>query len=206
VIDAARFPRYARQRTENVVGEADHCRNMEMQANRFPHLPLLVVAIAVILSSSAGIAAIMAWIPTPAERPGESLARGPLSTALAEPVAVRARAAPIKLDGDVRAKAKAKCIGCGVIVSMRDTDPLDEGTRLDAARESVAGHTTRARQRSPQRYEMTIRLTDGSHRVFNEASPIRARPGGRVVVIEGVDPSKILHSPWWLTREYDFAP
>jgi hypothetical protein len=42
---------------------------------------------------------------------------------------------------------------------------------------------------SAGRYEITIRLADRSNRVINRASPASWRPGERVIVIDGANPS-----------------
>lgn len=79
---------------------------------------------------------------------------------------------------------KAKCAGCGVIVSMRDIELRDDSTGFDAA-----GDPDETRVKSTKSHELTIRLADGSSRVITEASPARWRLGERVIVIDGASSS-----------------
>jgi len=53
----------------------------------------------------------------------------------------------------------------------------------------VAGNPGETRVESTRSYEITVRLADGSSRVINDAKPARWRPGERVIVIEGANPS-----------------
>ena len=70
-----------------------------------------------------------------------------------------------------------KCPECGMVVSMREIEAHGE----DAAHDGAAATT-------PPRYEIIVRLADGSERVIREANPARWRVGERVVVIADTDP------------------
>jgi hypothetical protein len=71
---------------------------------------------------------------------------------------------------------KAKCGGCGAVVSMREIRPTDVTDRPDA--ESA--------MQSAAYYEFVIRMPDGSNRVVTGANPEAWREGERVTVIDRV--------------------
>jgi hypothetical protein len=155
---------------------------MNTQANTSRYLPLLSVGIAVILFSTAGIAAIMGWLPASIDDSGDILALDNLPVASAKPLAVTAQTAPGKVAGDAR--AKGRCAECGVIVSTREINTRDAGAGLDAS-----GDQDELRVTSARRYEITIRMADRSSRVINHASLASWRSGERVIVIDGANPS-----------------
>ena len=159
---------------------------MNTQANKSRYLPRLVVAIAVILSSSAGIAAIMGWLPASTGGSGDVLALD-FPVASAKPVAVTTQTASGLAAGGAR--AKGRCAECGVIVSTREIDAHDDDGGLDAAGGAVARSQDEPGVKSARRYEITIRLADRSSRVLHHASPASWRPGERVIVIDGTNPS-----------------
>ena len=161
---------------------------MKTQSTKFRYLPRLIVGIAVVLSSTVGIAAIMGWLPASTDGSGGILALDNLPVASANPVAVTARTAPGQLAGG-DARAKGRCAECGVIVSTREIDARGEGAGFDASGGAVAGNHNELRVTSARRYEITIRLADRSTRVINHASPASWRPGERVIVIDGANPS-----------------
>jgi hypothetical protein len=72
---------------------------MNTQANKSRYLPLLIVGIAVILFSTAGIAAIMGWLPASTDGSGDTLAPDDLPGLSAKPVAVTAQTAPVQVEG-----------------------------------------------------------------------------------------------------------
>lgn len=155
---------------------------MKTRDYRSPYLPLLIVGIVVILFSTATIAAIMGWLPASTGGSGDILALDDLPGASAKPVALTAQTAPGQAAGEAR--AKGRCAECGVIVSTRQIDARDEGAGLDAS-----GDQDKRRVTSARRYEITIRLADRSSRVISFASPASWRPGERVIVIDGANPS-----------------
>jgi hypothetical protein len=53
----------------------------------------------------------------------------------------------------------------------------------------MAGTPDETRAGSARSYEITVRLADGSRRVIDHASPANWRPGERVIVIDGANPS-----------------
>lgn len=159
---------------------------MKTQANRSPYLPPLIVGIAVILFSTAGIARMMGWGPNATDDSGDILELDILPVARAQPVAVRAQTGPGEAAGNAR--AKGRCAECGVIVSVREIDARDEGAGPGATSGAVAGNQDELPVTS-RHYAITVRLADGSSRVINDANPASWRPGERLIVIDGANPS-----------------
>jgi outer membrane lipoprotein SlyB len=74
---------------------------------------------------------------------------------------------------------------------MREIEVRDEDAgRARTAGGAVAGSRIETRVDLARSFEITVRLADGSSRVFNDASPARWRSGERVIVIDGANPSK----------------
>ena len=136
-------------------------------------LTLLITGIAVILFSTAGIARMMGWGPNSTEDPGDILALD--------------QAAPVPTTNEAR--VKGRCPECGVIVSMREIERHDQDSDPGAAGGATAASRGETRVKWTKSYEITVRLADGSSRVINDAKPARWRPGERVIVIEGANPS-----------------
>lgn len=145
---------------------------MKTQADKFPYLPLLTTVIAVILFSTAGIARMMGW--------------GSNSTNDSGDISALYQTAPVTTG---EARAKPKCPECGVIVSMREIERQEEGSGPGAADGVAAGTQDETRAGPTGSYEITVRLADGSRRVIDHASPANWRPGERVIVIDGANPS-----------------
>jgi len=144
---------------------------MNTQANKPLHLPLLVGGIAAILVSGIAIGSLAIsaqgfnGIPAPAEPP------------------VAAAAPAIAAPG-----ARAyRCAECGVIESTRKIEAADEKTGVDASGRITAGNRGGIERKPVRNYEITIRLRDGSMRVITDANPARWRHGERVTIIAGSD-------------------
>ena len=135
-------------------------------------LTLLITGIAVILFSTAGIARIVGWGQNSTDDSGDILALD--------------QAAPVPTS---EARAKPRCPECGVIVSMREIERHDQDSGPGAAGGVTTGNRDETRVKPARSYEIVIRLADGSSRVINDAKPARWRPGERVIVIDGADPS-----------------
>jgi hypothetical protein len=71
--------------------------------------------------------------------------------------------------------ARARCEECGVITSKREIGEPSDGKSLQSA------------LNSSRRYEITVRLADGSRRVIDDLSPANWRTGERVTLIDGVN-------------------
>jgi len=130
----------------------------------------LITGIAVILFSSAGFARIAGWDPDSAGASGDGLApdQMPAVQTMSE------------------ARANARCAECGMFVSMREVEGEDTGA--SAAGEATASSRDEAWVKT-RRYEITIRMADGSTHVIGDANPARWRAGERLIVIVGANPS-----------------
>jgi hypothetical protein len=138
--------------------------NKRTQVDQSPNLPIWIATVATTLLCAAGIAAFMAWLPTATGNPNDDdtlTERLPMS---GQPASAKGEMASAGAASDTL--TRATCAGCGVIESVREIDTRDE-----QAAESTRG------------YEVTIRLQDGSMRVFNEATPRTWRSGTRIMVI-----------------------
>jgi hypothetical protein len=145
---------------------------MKTESNKASYLALLITGFAIVLFSTAGIARIMGW--------------GPGSTEDSDDIVALDQAPPLA-DG---ARAGRRCSECGVIVSMREVGRHDEDTGPGAAGEATAGNRGELRAYEPRHYEIVVRMSDGSSRVIDHASPARWRTGERLIVIAGTEPSR----------------
>ncbi len=88
------------------------------------------------------------------------------------------------------ARKRTRCPECGTIESMRRIElaGLRGPQHHDPRRfpDADSGGATAAIAAAGTTYETTVRLRDGTTAVFNEATPRAWRPGGRVMVIGGV--------------------
>lgn len=135
-------------------------------------MPTLIVGLAVVLFSTAGVARMMGWGPNFSGDPGDIT-----------DVDRTAAAATVK------AGARPRCPECATIVSMREIDGQDENA-CSAATGTVADNIQDGKpQRLTGGYEITVRMADGSSRVMNLASPARWRNGERLIVIGAMEPS-----------------
>ena len=126
---------------------------------------------------------------------------------------VQSRAAPAPAPLAAIAPVPAKCADCGVIESTRAVEVAGVGSGLGAVGGAVvggalgsqvgsgrgrdvatvigavggvvAGNEIEKRTKASQRYEVTVRLDDGSSRVVQEANPPTWRAGDRVRVVDG---------------------
>ena len=188
---------------------------MEAQASKFP-VPLMVIAaVAIILFSAAGVAAIMGWIPTSIGHPGDGVALSTPPVAQAKAGAphktVTHMAPPVPMANS--APVAQRCKECGTIESTREVDVKGQGgllgvaggaavggllgsqvghgsgtkiaTVVGAVGGAVAGNEIEKRVKTTKSYEVTVRMSDGSSRVINEGSAPTWRAGDHVKVIDG---------------------
>lgn len=146
---------------------------MNAQADKSRFLPLLIAGMAVVLFSTAGIARMMGWGPNLSDDSGDILAPDPAALA---PTATATR-------------ARRRCPECGMVVSMREIERRDEVSGPGAAGAVTAGSRDGAREKSNRIGEIIVRMADGSSRVIEHASLASWRPGERVIVIGGAEPS-----------------
>lgn len=156
---------------------------MATQADRTPFfhsagaargvLSMFIAGITVILLSTAGFARVVGWGPSSTDDSGDSLALDQTD--------------PVQTMSEAR--ANARCAECGMIVSMRTIEGQDEGSGPGAAGGVTAGKRSEALVKSARRYEIIVRMADGSTRVIGAANPARWRAGERLIVIAGTNPS-----------------
>jgi outer membrane lipoprotein SlyB len=136
-------------------------------------LTLLITGIAVILFSTAGIARIVGWGPNSTGDSGDTLALD--------------QSARVPVTNEVR--VKARCPECGVIVSVREIERHDQDSDSGAAGGATAANLGATGVKWTRNHEITVRLSDGSSRVIDDAKPARWRSGEHVIVIDGANPS-----------------
>jgi outer membrane lipoprotein SlyB len=156
---------------------------------RYPYLPQLVVGIAVILFSTAGIAAIMGWRSS-TDRPDRAIAPPVSAANAAKAVALAAPAVQKRARAKAKAKARAlgKCAECGLIESIGDINERPDDSGAGATDASSAGDRITQSLDSTAPSEMVVRMADGSRRVISNANPALWRLGERVVIIAGSTP------------------
>ena len=146
---------------------------MKAQAGKSPYLPLLVTGIAIVLFSTGGVARMMGWVPDAIGDSGGNLAPA------------RPDLVPVT-DG---IPARPRCPECGMIMSVREIGTNDEESGPAAAGDAIAGKRDGDRVKSARNYEITVLMAGGSSRVINHANPANWRPGERMILIDGANPS-----------------
>lgn len=101
--------------------------DMKTQSRRPTHMALLIASVAVVLFSTAGIAAIKGWRPVSSDV--RALQEAPAMSA--QEVALTAQKAQRR--AKAKARANGRCAECGVIESMREIDRYDGDFGNDAA-------------------------------------------------------------------------
>lgn len=157
---------------------------MKTQANQAAYLAVVIGGAAAILS---GIAAVMAWVPTSTDGAGVVPALDQPQAPPTGPMGAQEQIPPARADGDAR--VSVKCPECGVVESRREIEPPSEQL-AEGIDPVAAGGTTRVgRNEIPakptHRYEVTVRMMDGSRRVFTDANLVNWRVGERVIIIGG---------------------
>jgi hypothetical protein len=158
-----------------------------MHAIEIQLLRLLVAGVVAILVAAAGIAAVMAWMPTPTDMAAVGAVRDKRLAPRAKSMDAQARAVPAQTKGDVR--IRMSCAQCGAVTSKREIGTL--GTGIDAG---AAGPFTRTGRNElaaklTKRREGTVRMKVGPSHMLLEVPPENWRPGERAIVIEGMSQS-----------------
>lgn len=151
---------------------------MNTRWNQPLHLPLLVGGITAILVSGIAIGSLAISAP---DFNGVVASAEPADAAPAPAKAARAAAIAAP-----RARPY-RCAQCGVIESTRKVGVPDEKTGVNAPGRSAAGNRGEVEAMPVRNHEITVRLRDGSTRVFTDTNPARWRHGERVTVIAGVN-------------------
>jgi outer membrane lipoprotein SlyB len=135
------------------------------------------------------------------------------SSAAKAHTATASHPAPMPNTAPMQVAALTPCDECGVIESVREVDAKGKGSGLGAVGGGVvggllgnqvgagrgkdvmtvvgvvggafAGNEVEKRVKTTKRYEVTVRLNDGSSRVISEASVPAWRTGDKVKVVDG---------------------
>ena len=156
--------------------------DMKTQSRRPTHMALLIASVAVVLFSTAGIAAIKGWRPVSSDV--RALQEAPAMSA--QEVALTAQKAQRR--AKAKARANGRCAECGVIESMREIDRYDGDFGNDAAGALTGVERNEKPLSLKKRYEIIVRMADGSSRTLTSASPSNFRFDERVIIIAGTIP------------------
>lgn len=184
---------------------------MQTQTTNSRNTMLWVVGIAIILFCGVGIAAIMGWIPTSMAGGSSSVAATPTPKAAVATTAAKTHTAPVQVASNT--PARSVCVDCGVVESTRDMSENGKTTGIGGISGAVvggvlghqvgggrgkdlatvagvvggalAGNAIEKRVGATSSYEVTVRLENGSSRVFTETNPTW-RTGDRVRIVDGM--------------------
>jgi outer membrane lipoprotein SlyB len=175
------------------------------------HPLMAIAAIAVIVFSIAGVAAIFGKIPGAESKPAEPFARDTNSTA-SDPLSAERGAPGAAMQGP-QAQAPLPCADCGVIESIRVAEVQGQGSGLGAVAGGVAGgllgntighgtgrtlatiagaaggayagNTIEKHAKKHAVYRVTLRMDDGSLRTLSQREAPAYAVGDRVRVSNG---------------------
>ncbi len=162
---------------------------------------MLIAAIAVIVFSVVGIATMMGWMPSAASRAepqSRSGSAGNESAAMPAPMTNRPRVA----------SSSAVCQDCGVVESIRAVESPGEGSAVGAIGGAVvggvlgnqvgrgsgrtaatvvgagagayAGHEIEKHATKKVRYQVRVRMSDGTYRTFHQSAQPALAVGQKV--------------------------
>lgn len=149
---------------------------MSNHISRSSYSPRLIAGAVAILIGATGIAAAAVWLNALPNDPAEILMldnRGLSKNAQKKPEGA-----------EDMLRARPRCPGCGVIMSMREVEASAETSVHEAIGAVRAGNSVEMARTPARNQEITIRMADGSSRVISHASPPNWRLGERVVVID----------------------
>jgi len=180
---------------------------MEEQAKTRLHPLIAGAAVAVIVAAGVAVAAITGYLPgSNAEMAPEAKPAAPQAS---RPSQQRQHLASSK-PAESRQHVAAACHDCGVIVEVKEVDVLGKGsgigavaggvggavlgheigdgsragTAVGAVVGAVAGHQIERKAREHKKYEITVRMNDGSTRALSDESgnPLAWKSGDKVRV------------------------
>lgn len=175
--------------------------------------PLMVIAaIAVIIFSIAGIAAMMGWLPSVHSQPDTGPQSAPPARAEAEPKAGPAAGSFAGSRPRIMSSAAAACANCGMVESIRPVERKGQGSGLGAIGGALvggilgnqigrgggrtvatvvgagagayAGNEVEKNTKTTVSYQVRVRMNDGSIRTLYEASQPAVAVGQKVRVTE----------------------
>lgn len=157
---------------------------MRAHVSQVAQLPLLIVGIAAVLLVTSGIAAVMAWTPADADGAGGAIASDAVAANPGGSADDEREVPAARPENDAR--LRAKCAECGMVESIREIERSAEG--VDAGAVTAGGRTVQPGDPTGIR-EVTVRMKNGSSRVFTDATSAHWRPGQRMIVIVGASQS-----------------
>lgn len=150
---------------------------MESRFGRSINTALNAAAIPFALVAVIAMSALL-LLPGPSSPGAEAAASGVETAPMQENVAGASAFAP-----------DARCKACGIIESVREVrdeaEPADPGLRARPVPVVVASSLPGGETQSGSRYEVTVRMKDGSSRVISGPLAGALRRGKRVVLIDG---------------------
>lgn len=88
-------------------------------------------------------------------------------------------------EGKTRGRVWAACEECGIVLSRQKVARNDAETGTVPASDLTGNGRSGIRSEYTLNDAVTVRMRDGSNRVFMDAHPANWRPGERVILIEG---------------------
>jgi hypothetical protein len=161
---------------------------MRIQAYEVRYPSLRVWSVAAIVAVSVAISALLVWMPRSSGMADVAFVPDQHSAPPPGVAAEQARIHPVRADGNAR--IRVKCAQCGVVRSAREIGQLDAAVDPTTAGGGAKGGRDGIDGRPAKRYEITVRMKDGSNHVFTAANPAKWRPGEGVIVIGGASPAK----------------
>lgn len=158
-------------------------------------------AAAVIVASAVGVAAVGGYLPGSKAEPQGSAAMPAKATQASKPSSARSAT-----------RVAAACTECGVVVDVKEQTVMGKGTGVGAVAGGVAGavigheigdgsragtavgavvggvagHQIERSARSTKRYDISVRMHDGSTKVVSSDTPPAWRPGDKVRLHNGI--------------------
>jgi outer membrane lipoprotein SlyB len=177
---------------------------METQAKPGIHPLIAGAAVAVIVAGGVAVAAITGYLPgskaeiaeKPADKPAAHQAK-PAQAQKQHVASAKPQAAAVCHDcgvimevKEVEVKGKGTGIGAvaggvgGAVVGHEIGDGSRAGTAIGAVVGAVAGHQIERQARAHKKYEITVRMNDGSVRNLSDESgtPVTLKSGDKVRV------------------------
>lgn len=168
---------------------------MTSQSRASPSPLMWIASIAIVLFSGVGIAAFMGWLPTSYGQQStetvSKVASNSSQSAASKPICADCGVIEsIQIINDVKETSGIGLVGGAVVGGLLGNQVgggrgKDVATVAGAVGGAVAGNAIEKQSGSSRHYVITVRLDDGSSRVFNEADPPAWQPGDHVRVIDG---------------------
>ncbi len=139
-----------------------------------------VLTIGSLILSVCVVTGLLSQAPNAASLVGTAFADSPAQAAAVstDPAAV----ADSMLD---EAPVAASCEQCGVVTSIREIRPADGASDARAKPGLIRVSYQEAAAEHTRRYEVTVRMRDGSSHAFLHAPPANWRAGERLILIGG---------------------